>query len=163
MSEGIDPSLTSENIANNDNEHKMDLGETELNKNSDGANNVSVLQSELEKRQHILSDWQLKSKRVYQFSDKTKVSPFSIESINNKMVNENTNNSIKGQVEQKITSTISGADVYSTVLHKKRKRSPTMVKKTAARDTEQTEDHINATTTKNRFSIFNLDNNTKIK
>lgn len=147
MSEGIDPPVS---IV--DNEHDMD---------SDDNNDVNVLQSELENRQHILSNFQLNSIGGFNFSDKAKVSPFSIESFTNKMVNDTTKINDDGQDEQNITPTISGADVYSTVLRKKRKRSPTKVKKTAAKVIKQKVEHTNATTTKNRFSIFNLDNNSK--
>lgn len=150
MSEGIDPPVTINNIDND--EHDMD---------SDDTNGVNVLQSELENRQHILSNFQLNSIGGFNFSDKTRVSPFSIESITNKMINDTTKKNDNNQDEQNITPTISGADIYSTVIRKKRKLSPTRVKKTAARDIKQKVVLTNATTTKNRFSIFNLDNNSK--
>lgn len=158
MSEGIDPPVTIE-----DNEHVMDSDDNEHDINSGDTNDVKVLQSELVNRQHILSNWQLNSIGGFEFSDKTKVNPFSLEAIN-KMVNDTTkknDNNDNKQDEQNIIPTISGADIYSTVVRKKRKRSPTKIKKTLTKDIKQKEEHTNATTTKNRFSIFNLVNNSR--
>jgi len=58
----------------------------------------------------------------------------------------------KSDTNQNAAPTISGADIYTTVLSKKRRRSP------QARKAVKDQKVSNKLTTKNRFSIFNFQN-----
>lgn len=156
MNEGNDPP----NIPNKDG-NTMDTEE---------ANEVNKLQSDLLNRQHILSNFQLKSVGGFNLGDTSK-SMFSFmntAALNKATVNTepNPNNMvgdkpIESVNNHKIEPIISGADIYTTVLNKKRRRSPQTRKSTKVSNKQQNISN-NALTTKNRFSIFDFKNNEKV-
>lgn len=160
MSEGNGPP----DIKNNDG-NTMD---TDEHKDS------NVLQSELQDRQHVLSNCQIKSiggfsfgessKNLFSFMNTSALNTAALNSLNTKlnpdiMVNDKP---IDSDLNQKVTPVISGADIYTTVLSKKRGRSP-QTKKSAKVTNKVQKTSKNTLATKNRFSIFDLKNNEKNK
>jgi len=153
-------SMDTDNVNNDDNVNNVTIVD-------DNASDDSELQHKLMERQQVLSSLQMKSIDGFHFSNTIpKNFNFFAQTNSGSVPNPREMNNLRDDnaKKQNVTPTISGADIYTTVLNKKtgqskkRRRSP--LAKQPAKELKKSNNTI---TTKNRFSIFNTQNKDKPK
>lgn len=153
MSEGISPQVTISDVMDAENIDEL----------SDNNTNINALQQNLLERQTLLSNFQLQS--FGGFSSYMPQNPSDNVNINNQAINmkpkDNQDNPENVVVVQNEPPTMSGADIYTTVLNKKRRLSPPA--RRIVKIQKGPKKVNNTLVTKNRFSIFDFQKNEKSK
>lgn len=143
MSEGDDPpDINSVGI--------MDTDDVDKNQNDE-------LQRQLLERQQNLTNFKFNS---INFNDAIPPGFHFMQNPSVNLLKPTLNLTVKNDNVENVVPTISGADIYTTVLSKKRRRSP-IARKIIKLPSKVQKPSKSTVMTKNRFSIFNLKNNSE--